>query len=81
MHPETTVANIIRKHLDLPVIASEDTFGGMGADSLDIVEIAIAIETEFGLSTDAFDDWGFDTTVAEAIADVEAELALDREAA
>lgn len=64
---------IIRDHLDVAGnISTDATFGDLGADSLDVVEIAIAIEVELGFNTDAFDDWGFDTTVAQACADVEA---------
>lgn len=55
---DTTTADRLRKllveHLGLETseISDESTFEDLGADSLDMIEIEMAIEEEFGVSYD-----------------------------
>ncbi|XP_030539491.1 acyl carrier protein 4, chloroplastic isoform X1 [Rhodamnia argentea] len=68
--PETVdkVCEIVRKQLALPAEADltpESKFSAIGADSLDTVEIVMALEEEFGISVEEESSQNI-TTVQEA---------------
>ncbi|KAI3410888.1 Acyl carrier protein [Psidium guajava] len=68
--PETVnkVCEIVRKQLALPAEAEltpESKFSAIGADSLDTVEIVMALEEEFGISVEEESSQSI-TTVQEA---------------
>lgn len=58
------VKKIIASHLDVPpetIEESGDLVDDYGADSLDVVELAMALEDEFGLDIPDKDVYGFST--------------------
>jgi acyl carrier protein len=78
----STISKIVMRHLDTKTVWADQTFGDLGADSLDVVEIAMAIESEFGLGNhDLSEHWGFDTKMSTVFADVDAEISRQRAAA
>lgn len=64
---------VLMNHLDLPtgtVLSAKQTFDKLGADSLDVVEIGILLQTNFALDAWALPDWSLETTLAEVERDL-----------
>jgi acyl carrier protein len=72
------VPQIIRETLDVPMdelVEPELTLrGDLGADSLDVVEVVMAVEEEWGFEVDTDDSEGF-VTVADVVRYVERHVA------
>ena len=67
-----SITSILADQLRVPEISVSDdkTLEDLGADSLDVVELALLLEDEFGIEIDTA-EFSVDTTVAELTALVE----------
>lgn len=67
-----TIMEIMSEHLDVDIqdIRIEATFESLGADNLDVIELVMAIEEEFGCEIPAIEEGDEVSTIGEFLMEI-----------